>query len=309
MDFGKRQEAYHTLNDEDELQYSNNTTNNVPSTTDSYQQNENNFDQQQQNLTNLQQQPQQTTPIVYPTMMGMMNNNVPMFVLSPPPQQQPYLPPQQPYISTVPTTTNNINSYPTIADHQYMNNNSQPSSPMMMSQVPVIILPNTNNIQTQQQLQQQHYNYNANYEPPIPDQAWVKVKGVDPIVVALANIICPGLGHAMIGQYSKAITYFVINFLLSLIIGLLAVIVIGFFLIPIQLIYYVYIIIDGYKVSERLRKGYPVLKGECYSKVTTLFVPLVEKLSPVFVYGESGEPMEWKQRCDAIDNQQINTSV
>ena len=59
---------------------------------------------------------------------------------------------------------------------------------------------------------------------------------------------------------------------------------------------------DSYNIAKRIQGGYPVLKGECYYRIASWGVSLVERQSPVFVHGID-EPLEWKQKCGAIDRQ------
>jgi len=131
-----------------------------------------------------------------------------------------------------------------------------------------------------------------------PNEAYVSPlsSGLDPTLVLVCSFIMPGLGHLVIGQQSKAALYFVTHFLMSILTAaLMFLFFTGVLIIPIQLIYLIMVMIDSYYVAERLKKGYAVMKGECWSRFTAAGVSLIEKKSPVFVYGVN-EPLEWKQR-------------
>ena len=137
----------------------------------------------------------------------------------------------------------------------------------------------------------------------VTDESYVKVQGVEPALVLLCNLVFPGLGHFVIGQQSKGAIYLVVSVVLTTILAVLCAFFIGIPLIPLVLIYNILVMIDGYVIADRIRKGYPVLKGECYCRITSWGVSLVETKSPVFVHGSADEPAVWQLQCRQVDRQ------
>ena len=88
--------------------------------------------------------------------------------------------------------------------------------------------------------------------------------------------------------------------MLATLTAVLTIVLIGLLLIPIHLFFSIMVIIDGYKMAERMKKGYRIMKGECWSSFTAIGVSLVET-SPVFVTGSGKEPMEWKQMVAQVE--------
>ncbi|KAL9641975.1 hypothetical protein ABK040_004032 [Willaertia magna] len=247
---------------------------------------------QQQQVNQQQSLPQQQQQGLYPvvnqtqqqTNVPVNNNENATNV-----QQQ-----EQPKQESVPQQQQGPMVIPTVYQNQYAHSQSLPQQqPMIMMNYPNMFSSSSMN----------NNNNNASTEPIVTQESYVPPTSIDSIAVLLANFLIPGLGHALIGQFSKAITYFMVNTVLAILIGVLSIILIGFALIPFQIVYFVYILVDGYKCSERLKKGYPVMKGECYSRVSALFVNYLERQSPVFVVGEGNEPIDWKQKCQVVDRQ------
>ena len=137
---------------------------------------------------------------------------------------------------------------------------------------------------------------------PITQESYVNVQGVEPILILICSFLMPGLGHLVMGQQSKGAIYFGVNFVIGIIIAATAWIFVGLAFIPFALIYVMLIMIDSYVLADRLKKGYPVLKGECYFRITSWGVSLLEKKSPVFVHGVD-EPLEWQQKCEQVRRQ------
>ncbi|KAG2381359.1 hypothetical protein C9374_006348 [Naegleria lovaniensis] len=137
---------------------------------------------------------------------------------------------------------------------------------------------------------------------PITQESYVNVQGVEPILVLLCSFLMPGLGHLIIGMQSKGAVYFIVNFIMGIIIAATSWIFVGLAFIPFVFVYFILIMIDSYVLADRLKKGYPVLKGECYFRVTSWGVSLLEKKSPVFVHGVD-EPLEWQQKCEQVRRQ------
>lgn len=147
----------------------------------------------------------------------------------------------------------------------------------------------------------------ATYSPqPIVEDvtstAWVPEEDIrykDGIVSVALNLFIPGLGHFLMGQKIKGITFFLMMALLSTLIGVLSLLVIGFvFIIPATFVWVAYIY-DGFVLAERLKKGYPIMKGEISAKWVKwsgacLFV------SPSFVTGSETAPQDWHVKVSEV---------
>ncbi|EFC41169.1 predicted protein [Naegleria gruberi] len=104
----------------------------------------------------------------------------------------------------------------------------------------------------------------------------------EPILILLLNFLFAGLGHLVLGQSGKGITYIVINFLLFFLIVLLSFVFIGICILPLQIVWWVMVMVDGYVIAQRLKEGKAVRKGECAFSITKFGVSLFES-SEVFV--------------------------
>merc|ERR1712151_834923 len=128
------------------------------------------------------------------------------------------------------------------------------------------------------------------------DDQWVESAPLmtEPAIVALLNFFMPGLGHLLIGQVEKGMFYIIETFIETFIISILSVVLIGLYLIPFALIFQVFVMIDGYKIAERMKRGYPVMKGECSNRIASLGLKLFIK-GPVFVNSDpKSAPVEWR---------------
>ena len=99
------------------------------------------------------------------------------------------------------------------------------------------------------------------------------------------------------------------SILLSTAVTLLSFVLIGLFLIPVLIVYLVFVTVDGFQVASRLRSGYPVMKGECANTWTTFGIKklgLVE--GPVFSISDPKScPPEWFERMK--NHAEANTAL
>jgi TM2 domain-containing membrane protein YozV len=136
----------------------------------------------------------------------------------------------------------------------------------------------------------------------VEGEAWVPQSDMickDGFIVLILNLIFPGLGHVLLGQRVKGITFFVGIMLCYVLVMVFAILLIGiFFLIPVIFIW-IGSMIDGYNLGERVKKGYPIMKGELsapWIKYTGagLFV------KPSFVTDSDQAPSEWHNRMAQV---------
>jgi TM2 domain-containing membrane protein YozV len=167
--------------------------------------------------------------------------------------------------------------------------------------------PDTMN-QEQHQEPQQNYVH-LQYEPPVhtqPNQTsgneiWVEPTSsqLDPIIaVILSLLVLPGLGHILIGQTQKGISY-VIHFVIAwFIIVFLSVFFIGIYFLPCLFVWEILILIDAYKIGVKLKEGSPVMQGECANKFAAIGLGsygLVQ--GPIFDNSDpTNVPAEWLAR-------------
>jgi TM2 domain-containing membrane protein YozV len=118
---------------------------------------------------------------------------------------------------------------------------------------------------------------------------------MDVSVLALVNLFAPGLGTILLGQTKKGIALLLGHIILAILTAVLSYFLIGLLLWPIVILFYVFVVMDGLKVAERLKQGYPVMQGECYYLVSTWFVSFF--VTPVFVASNPAKcPQVWKDK-------------
>lgn len=114
-------------------------------------------------------------------------------------------------------------------------------------------------------------------------------------MTALLGFLFPGLGTIYIGQLAKGLVHIFATIFLHVICLLLAPILVGLILYPFALVYMLFIFLDGIKVADRLKNGYPVMKGECYYSIATWGVGAFVK--PIFnATNVNNCPQVWKDK-------------
>ncbi|EFC41264.1 hypothetical protein NAEGRDRAFT_80787 [Naegleria gruberi] len=119
-------------------------------------------------------------------------------------------------------------------------------------------------------------------QQPIASDDQVPNTNIEPILVFLLNFLFLGLGHIVMGQAGKGITYIVLNIFFYFLIVVLMFVFIGICVLPFWVIWWVMIQIDGVTIASRLKEGKVVKKGECASSIAKLGVSIFEK-TEVFV--------------------------
>jgi TM2 domain-containing membrane protein YozV len=110
------------------------------------------------------------------------------------------------------------------------------------------------------------------------DDQWIDPKSynIHPAISLLLNFFFPGIGHVVFGQVNKGVSLFLVNMIMSCAISFLIIFIIGICLIPVLFVFWIMIMIDGWKLNSRLYHGTPIMKGECTDK----FVAMCSKLLP-----------------------------
>jgi TM2 domain-containing membrane protein YozV len=171
--------------------------------------------------------------------------------------------------------------------------------------------PQVNQVVYSEPVQMQDY---AHQPAQQPDQghmtveestAWVSESDIrykDGVVAICLNLFLPGLGHFLFGQKVKGITFLLSFILYSTLISVLSIIFVGFlFFIP---LIYVWIaqLCDGYWLAERLKKGYPIMKGE-HSANWIRFTGAGLLVKPSFVSGSDKAPQDWYIKTSEVQQQ------
>eukprot|EP01080_Neovahlkampfia_damariscottae_P000695 gene695-8947_t len=135
------------------------------------------------------------------------------------------------------------------------------------------------------------------------DTSWVIPASNEPVLAVLANLFIPGLGHVLIGQYKKGIMIWVLFGIINSIIAILACFLIGIPLLIVPLIQFIVILYDCGVLADRLKRGIPVMEGECATSLIKPGLSLVCK--PVFNNTNLDEcPQEWVSKMQSIQYQQ-----
>jgi hypothetical protein len=77
----------------------------------------------------------------------------------------------------------------------------------------------------------------------------------------------------------------------------LSIFLIGIYCIPCLLAWIVFVVVDGYKIAERLKSGIPVMQGECSNKWAAVGLSTFSLIhGPVFDNTDPSTcPHEWTQ--------------
>ncbi|EFC43424.1 predicted protein [Naegleria gruberi] len=116
----------------------------------------------------------------------------------------------------------------------------------------------------QQNPSDQYYSYSQFSDPRL----WIKPSNsffTYPLVMSFFNLILLGLGHTLIGQDRKGVSYM----LVTMIIFFLCIVFFGILALPFYWLWALMVIMDGYKLSKRLREGIPIHQSECTNKWAT----------------------------------------
>lgn len=129
------------------------------------------------------------------------------------------------------------------------------------------------------------------YQAPIEQGQWIQgYKGyMHPIIVTIINFFLPGIGHLVIKQTEKGIALFAGFYITLIVLIALCFIIIGFFLLPFMLFLWVIIMVDGWGCASKLKRGLPIMRGECTNIVTAWYADKF-KSGPVFV---TSKPETW----------------
>jgi hypothetical protein len=129
------------------------------------------------------------------------------------------------------------------------------------------------------------------HQAPIEQGQWIQgYKGyMHPVVVTIINFFLPGLGDLLIKQTEKGIALFVGFYITLVLLIALCFIIIGFFLLPFMVFLWIIIMVDGWECASKLKKGFPIMKGECTNIVTAWYANKF-KSGPVFV---TSKPETW----------------
>jgi TM2 domain-containing membrane protein YozV len=136
---------------------------------------------------------------------------------------------------------------------------------------------------------------------PITQQtsSWVTPVASEPIVILLCNILIPGLGHVLLGQYKKGIVIWVLWQIINTFVWLSVMLIIGLPLLLIPLIQIFIILYDGYALAQRANKGIPLMEGECATSWATLGVSRV--CDQVFTNSNLDQcPLEWTNKMQSL---------
>ncbi|KAL0479892.1 hypothetical protein AKO1_007388 [Acrasis kona] len=87
-------------------------------------------------------------------------------------------------------------------------------------------------------------------------------------LVVLLSLILSGLGHFHIGQRMKGISYVSIDLGYVFCSLTLFVLGVGFFMLPLIIIYRVFIAVDAHHMGRRIKNGRNVAQGECSNTVS-----------------------------------------
>jgi TM2 domain-containing membrane protein YozV len=100
------------------------------------------------------------------------------------------------------------------------------------------------------------------------DDQWLdpKTHDIHPILSLIVNFFLPGIGHVIFGQVNKGVSLFLAYMLMSFAISFLIFFFIGICLIPVLLVFWVLVMVDGWQMNSRLHRGIPIMKGECSDK-------------------------------------------
>lgn len=138
--------------------------------------------------------------------------------------------------------------------------------------------------------------------PSDPDWIYPVPGMMEVSILALMNLFMPGLGTILLGQTKKGVTYVIEHMLLGFLAILLSYVLIGVLLYPILIVMYIFVLLDGLKIAERLKQGYPVMQGECYYSISTWFVSFF--VTPVFVASNPAKcPQVWKDKMAQYTHQ------
>ena len=114
----------------------------------------------------------------------------------------------------------------------------------------------------------------------------------DPAAVLVLNIMVTGLGHMFMGQERKGIAYFITNIIAWI---LMTMSMVGILILPLFLYWHWMILLDGYTLAQRLRMGFPILKGECTNRWAKFGIGwMMGKNTILFNHNNIDEcPQEW----------------
>jgi hypothetical protein len=135
---------------------------------------------------------------------------------------------------------------------------------------------------------------------PITQQtsSWVTPMTTEPIIILLCNILIPGLGHVLLGQYKKAIVIWVLWQFVNTFVWLSVIFIFGIPLLLIPLFQFFVILYDGYALAQRANKGIPIMEGECATFWAKLGVSRV--CDQVFTNSNLEEcPLEWTNKMQS----------
>jgi len=119
----------------------------------------------------------------------------------------------------------------------------------------------------------------------VPQNYWIQPTSspTSPIIVFLIGfLIVPGLGHLLIGQTQKGISYIIGSIVGGFIFAILCMFLVGVCFLPCTLIWSICIVVDGYQMAERLSRGVEIGQGECANVIATYGLKATVS-GPVFV--------------------------
>jgi TM2 domain-containing membrane protein YozV len=132
--------------------------------------------------------------------------------------------------------------------------------------------------------------------------AWVQESDIrykDGVVAIFLNFFLPGLGHFLLGQKVKGIIFLLAIILYSILASVLSIVLVGFlFFIPLTYVWIVQIY-DGYWLVERVKKGYPIMKGE-HSSIWVKYTGAGLFVKPSFASGSDSAPEEWHVKVTEV---------
>ena len=125
---------------------------------------------------------------------------------------------------------------------------------------------------------------------------------IHPILAAIISVPCPGLGHSLNHQLRKGISLCVSCHILFFIASIFALTLVGLVVLPFVALLWICIIIDAYQVGMELKRGRPVMKGQCSNGVVAFTADVLQfKCGPVFdVKDQTQWPAEYTERLSRI---------